>query len=138
MSRMMFSKTYQTFLHKFAEYKQEYGKVFLLFAYLFCVVSASTIGGTAADTLFLSRFDNSYLSLMYLPQALVMIMAGILFQRYSPKVRLESLMKILIPLISVLVLVSRFGVGLELRWVFPVIYIGYVNFDLAERGELAL
>jgi CRP-like cAMP-binding protein/ATP/ADP translocase len=129
MSRMMFSKTYQSFLHKFAEDKQEYGKVFLLFAYLFCVVSASTIGRTAADTLFLSRFDNSYLSLMYLPQALVMIMAGILFQRYSPKVRLESLMKILIPLISVLVLVSRFGVGLELRWVFPVIYIGYDVFN---------
>lgn len=129
MDRTMFSKTYQTFLHKFAEDKQEYGKVFLLFAYLFFVVSASTIGRTAADTLFLSRFDNSYLSLMYLPQALVMITAGILFQRYSPKVRLESLMKILIPLISVLVLVSRFGVGLELRWVFPVIYIGYDVFN---------
>ncbi len=129
MGSMMFSKTYQTFLYKFAEDKQEYRKVFLLFAYLFCVVSASTIGRTAADTLFLSRFDNSYLSLMYLPQALVMIMAGILFQRYSPKVRLESLMKIIIPLISLLVLVSRFGVGLELRWVFPVIYIGYDVFN---------
>ncbi|MEC0231228.1 Npt1/Npt2 family nucleotide transporter [Paenibacillus alba] len=123
------SQFYQTFLHKFAQDKKEYRKVFLLFAYLFFVVSASTIGRTAADTLFLSRFDNSYLSLMYLPQALVMITAGILFQRYSPKVRLDSLMKSLIPLISVLVLVSRLGVGLELRWVFPVIYIGYDVFN---------
>ncbi|GFZ81501.1 hypothetical protein GCM10008018_29050 [Paenibacillus marchantiophytorum] len=129
MNGVWSGKFYKTFLHKFTEDKVEYSKVFLLFAYLFCVVSASTIGRTAADTLFLSRFDNSYLSLMYLPQALVMITAGILFQRFSPKVRLESLMKTLIPLISALVLVSRFGVGLELRWVFPVIYIGYDVFN---------
>ncbi|WP_161406799.1 Npt1/Npt2 family nucleotide transporter [Paenibacillus silvestris] len=129
MTSKLSNKLYQSFIHKFAGDTKEYRKVFLLFGYLFCVVSASTIGRTAADTLFLSRFDNSYLSIMYLPQAIVMITAGILFQRYSPKVRLESLMKCLIPLISLLVLVSRFGVGLELRWVFPVIYIGYDVFN---------
>lgn len=129
MSSKLSNKLYQTFVHKFAGDTKEYRKIFLLFGYLFCVVSASTIGRTAADTLFLSRFDNSYLSIMYLPQAIVMITAGILFQRYSPKVRLESLMKCLIPLISLLVLVSRLGVGLELRWVFPVIYIGYDVFN---------
>lgn len=123
------SKTYRSFLDKITEDKKEYRKVFLLFAYLFFVVSASTIGRTAADTLFLSRFDNSYLSLMYLPQALVMITAGIVFQRFSPKVRLETLLKLMIPLISTFVLISRFGVGLELRWVFPVIYIGYDVFN---------
>lgn len=123
------SKKYQSFLDKFTEDKKEYRKVFLLFTYLFFVVSASTIGRTAADTLFLSRFDNSYLSLMYLPQALVMITAGIVFQRFSPKVRLETLLKLMIPLISTFVLISRFGVGLELRWVFPVIYIGYDVFN---------
>jgi CRP-like cAMP-binding protein/ATP/ADP translocase len=123
------SKTYQSFIDKFTEDRKEYRKVFLLFAYLFFVVSASTIGRTAADTLFLSRFDNSYLSLMYLPQALVMITAGILFQRFSPKVRLETLLKLMIPLISTFVLISRFGVGLELRWVFPVIYIVYDVFN---------
>ncbi|KRE73873.1 Npt1/Npt2 family nucleotide transporter [Paenibacillus sp. Soil750] len=123
------SKTYRSFLNKMTEDKKEYRKVFLLFAYLFFVVSASTIGRTAADTLFLSRFDNSYLSLMYLPQALVMITAGIVFQRFSPRVRLETLLKLMIPLISAFVLISRFGVGLELRWVFPVIYIGYDVFN---------
>jgi CRP-like cAMP-binding protein/ATP/ADP translocase/HEAT repeat protein len=123
------SKTYQSFLDKFTEDKKEYRKVFLLFAYLFFVVSASTIGRTAADTLFLSRFDNSYLSIMYLPQAIVMITAGIVFGRFSPKVRLETLLKLMIPLISAFVLISRFGVGLELRWVFPAIYIGYDVFN---------
>ncbi|MGG1518629.1 Npt1/Npt2 family nucleotide transporter [Paenibacillus oryzisoli] len=129
MSMVVKGKPFQAFLHKWSEDKKEYRKVFLLFAYLFCVVSASTIGRTAADTLFLSRFDNSYLSVMYLPQALVMITAGVLFQRFSPKVRLDTLIKVLIPLISALVLVSRLGVGMELRWVFPVMYIGYDVFN---------
>ncbi|MGG1553032.1 Npt1/Npt2 family nucleotide transporter [Paenibacillus ferrarius] len=129
MSTVVKGKAFQAFLHKWSEDKKEYRKVFLLFAYLFCVVSASTIGRTAADTLFLSRFDNSYLSVMYLPQAMVMITAGILFQRFSPKVRLDTLIKVLIPLISALVLVSRLGVGMELRWVFPVMYIGYDVFN---------
>ncbi len=107
----------------------ELRKALLLLAYLFFVTAASAIGRTAADTLFLSNFDNSALSAMYLPQALVMIAAGILFQRYVHKVRLHQLILALIPSISLLVLLSRIGVGLELRWVLPVIYIGYDVFN---------
>jgi CRP-like cAMP-binding protein/ATP/ADP translocase/HEAT repeat protein len=107
----------------------ELKKALLLLAYLFFVTAASAIGRTAADTLFLSNFDNSALSAMYLPQAIVMIVAGILFQRYVHKVRLHYLILALIPSISLLVLLSRIGVGLELRWVLPVIYIGYDVFN---------
>jgi CRP-like cAMP-binding protein/ATP/ADP translocase len=109
--------------------REEYLKVMLLFCYLFCVVSASTIGKTASETLFLSRFDNSSLSFMYLPQAVVMIISGILFQRYSPRVRLEHLIMMLIPVIVMVVFLSRIGVGLNVRWVFPAIYIGYDVFN---------
>lgn len=35
-------------------------RVIGLFFYMFCVVSASTVGRTAADTLLLSRFDASF------------------------------------------------------------------------------
>lgn len=67
---------------------------------------------------------------MYLPLAVVMIVAGLVFQRYSHRIRLERLILGLIPLAAALVLISRVGVGMELRWVFPVIYIGYdvINF----------
>ncbi|NHN32465.1 Npt1/Npt2 family nucleotide transporter [Paenibacillus agricola] len=116
-------------LEKLAEDREEYSKVLLLFGYLFCVVSASTIGRTAADTLFLSRFDASYLSTMYLPQAAAMIFVGFLFQRYSSKARLDRLILALIPIISLLVLISRLGVGSEMRWVFPVIYVVYDVFN---------
>lgn len=129
MSSIVSGKAFSQLVGRFAEDRTEYRKVLLLFGYLFCVVSASTIGRTAADTLFLSRFDNGYLSAMYLPQAAAMIVAGILFQKYASKVRLERLIIALIPLISALVLISRLGVGMELRWVFPVIYIGYDVFN---------
>ncbi|MCU6791625.1 cyclic nucleotide-binding domain-containing protein [Paenibacillus sp. WQ 127069] len=116
-------------INRFAEDREEYVKVFWLFGYLFCVVSASTMGRTAADTLFLSRFDASYLSTMYLPQAAAMILMGFIFQRYSSKFRLDRLILRLIPLISFLVLISRLGVGTEMRWVFPVIYVVYDVFN---------
>jgi CRP-like cAMP-binding protein/HEAT repeat protein len=112
------------------EGKQENARVFGLFFYLFCVVSASTIGRTAADTLFLSRFDVSQLSLMYLPQAASLILAGFLFQRYGSRIRLDRLIILLIPAVSLLVALSRVGVGLDLIWVYPMIYVGYdvINF----------
>lgn len=105
-------------------------KVIGLFFYLFCVVSASTVGRTAADTLFLSRFDASQLSLMYLPQAASLILVGFLFQRYGSRIRLDRLILMLIPLVSLLVALSRIGVGMDITWVYPVIYVGYdvINF----------
>jgi|GEM_PF-432208 len=109
--------------------RTEYSKALLLFGYLFCVASASTIGRTAADTLFLSKFSGSALSWMYLPQALTMIASGLLFQRFAPKVRLERLIETLIPAIALLACLSRIGVGLDLIWVFPVIYIGFDVFN---------
>ncbi|THF81747.1 Npt1/Npt2 family nucleotide transporter [Cohnella fermenti] len=112
-----------------AEDRAELVKAAYLFFYLFCVVAASTIGRTAADTLFLSRFDSSHLSMMYLPQAAAMILSGILFQRFGGKLRIDRLIVLLIPALSALVAVSRLGVAAELRWVFPVIYIAFDVFN---------
>ncbi|WP_159886033.1 Npt1/Npt2 family nucleotide transporter [Paenibacillus puerhi] len=126
---MLAERTIHKLFPTFQSDRDEYMKALLLFSYLFCVVSASTIGRTAADTLFLSRFDNSALSFMYLPQAVAMIMMGVIFQRYSPQIRLERLITTLIPVIALLVLLSRIGVGLDVRWVFPTMYIGYDVFN---------
>lgn len=107
----------------------EGARVRWLLFYLFCVVSASTVGRTAADTLFLSRFDSSQLSMMYLPQAASLIFIGFLFQRYGSRIRLDRLLLLLIPVVSSLVLLTRFGVGLDLRWVYPVMYVGFDVFN---------
>ena len=105
--------------------RQEYIKTFLLFSYLFCVVSASTIGRTAADTLFLSRFGPSQLSFMYLPQATALILVGYGYQRLSARFRTDRLLPVAILTISLLALGSRVLVGLGAKWVFPVIYVSY-------------
>ncbi|MBP3965425.1 Npt1/Npt2 family nucleotide transporter [Paenibacillus lignilyticus] len=118
----------QTF-RKFGEDKEEYTKVLFLFIYLFAVSSASTVGRTAADALFLSRFGASQLSFMYVPQSAALLLIGLLFQRFSPRFRMDHLLKLLIPLISGLVLLSRFGVGMDFSWVYPVIYVGYDVFN---------
>lgn len=107
----------------------EYAKVALLFLYFFCTVAASILGRTAADALFLSRFDNAALSGMYLPQAATMILTSLVFQRYAHRVRIERLLFGLLPTVAVLILVSRIGVGLELGWVFRTIYVGYDVFN---------
>lgn len=107
----------------------EYAKVALLFLYFFCTVAASILGRTAADALFLSRFDNAALSGMYLPQAATMILTSLVFQRYASRVRIERLLFGLLPTVAALILVSRIGVGLQLDWVFRTIYVGYDVFN---------
>ncbi|MFD0673799.1 Npt1/Npt2 family nucleotide transporter [Cohnella sp. GCM10027633] len=122
-------KTWRSMLGGFGEGGTDGARVRWLFAYLFCVVSASTVGRTAADTLFLSRFDASWLSKMYLPQAASLILVGFLFQKYGSRFRLDRLLLLLIPVISGGVVLSRMGVGLDLQWVYPVIYVGFDVFN---------
>ncbi|SEO35875.1 Npt1/Npt2 family nucleotide transporter [Paenibacillus sp. OV219] len=121
----MIAQTFQ----RFGEDKEEYSKVLFLVLYLFAITSASTIGRTAADALFLSHFGASQLSFMYVPQSAALILVGFLFQRISPRFRMDQLLYVLIPILSSLVLLSRLGVGLDFKWVYPVIYVGYDVFN---------
>lgn len=114
-----------SFMHKFTSDRLEHSKILLLFGYLFCVVSASTIGRTAADTLFLSRYDAAVLSYMYLPQAATLLFVGFIYQRICGLFRADQLVVGVICLVSLLTLGSRIFVGLDLGWIYPVIYIGY-------------
>ncbi|AZN39310.1 Npt1/Npt2 family nucleotide transporter [Paenibacillus albus] len=125
MKSGMIAQTFQ----RFGEDKEEYSKVLFLVLYLFAITSASTIGRTAADALFLSHFGASQLSFMYVPQSAALILVGFLFQRISPRFRMDQLLYVLIPALSSLVLLSRLGVGMDFKWVYPVIYVGYDVFN---------
>ncbi|QJD86067.1 Npt1/Npt2 family nucleotide transporter [Cohnella herbarum] len=105
--------------------RAEYTKIILLFGYLFFVVSASTLSRTAADTLFLSRFDASALSYMYLPQALTLLVSGFIYQKLCGRYRTDQLVVGVIAMASLLAITSRVAVGIGYDWVFPVIYVGY-------------
>lgn len=104
-------------------------KVSVLFLYLLFVSAGSTLGRTAADALFLSHFDSSWLSKMYLPQSAALILAGILFQRFGNRIRIDRLLYGLIPSIALLGMMSRVGVGMEQTWVLPVIYVAFDVFN---------
>jgi len=116
-------------LSRISEDKEEYRKVFVLFAYLLFVASASTVGRTAADALFLSQFDSSLLSKMYLPQSAALILVGIAFQKFGLRVRIDRFIYWLIPSLTLLVVLSRISVGMGLTAVIPVIYVAYDVFN---------
>ncbi|HZG87909.1 Npt1/Npt2 family nucleotide transporter [Paenibacillus sp.] len=127
--RTFAGKPLSTVMARISEDKEEYGKVGLLFIYLLFVSAASTVGRTAADALFLTYFDSSVLSKMYLPQAAALIATGMLFQRYGSRVRLDRLLYVLIPSLALAVLLTRAGIGLEVAWVLPFIYVAYDVFN---------
>jgi len=112
-------------LKSFAIDREESRKIFLLFGFLFCVVSASTIGRTVADTLFLSKFDSSALSYMYLPQAATLFTIGFIYQKVCGMLRTNQLVIGVILIASALTVLSRLLVGFGVEWIIPVIYIGY-------------
>jgi len=127
--KLLAGKTIESAFRQFSADKEEYRKVIVLFMYLLCAAAASTVGRTAADALFLSRFDSSLLAKMYLPQSAALILTGIVFQVFSSRIRIDRLIKWMIPSLALLVVLSRIGVGLQHNWIFPVIYVAYDVFN---------
>lgn len=125
LSRNRFGAVKQRFLDE----KEEYVKIILLFAYLFCVASASTVGRTAADTLFLTHFSASKLSLMYLPQAAILLLAGLVYQKLCKRIRIDLLCTIVTIGVGVLSLGSRLVAGLGLNWIYAVMYVAFDMFN---------
>ena len=125
MSGRSFGNPLDLISRQFQTDRAEYTKIAFLFGYLFFIVSASTIGRTAADTLFLSKYDTSVLSLMYLPQAVSLLLAGFAYQKLCRHFRTDQLVVGVIIFASFLAFTSRIVVGIGYNWIFTVIYIGY-------------
>lgn len=109
--------------------REEYAKIGLLFLYLFCAASASTIGRTAADTLFLSHFSPSQLSMMYLPQSLTLLLAGVLYQKVCKQVRIDQLCTFITLGTAGLSLGTRMLAELGYNELFMVTYVAYDLFN---------
>jgi len=125
MSRKSIVNPFTLLSRQFQSDRTEYSKIFYLFGYLFFIVAASTISRTAADTLFLSRYDASVLSYMYLPQAATLLLTGFIYQKLCGRFRTDQLVVRVIIIASMLALLSRLAVGIGFSWIFPVIYVGY-------------
>lgn len=125
MSKKSIVNPFTLLSRQFQSDRTEYSKIFYLFGYLFFIVAASTISRTAADTLFLSRYDASVLSYMYLPQAATLLLTGFIYQKLCERFRTDQLVVRVIIIASMLALLSRLAVGIGFSWIFPVIYVGY-------------
>ncbi|WP_135556760.1 Npt1/Npt2 family nucleotide transporter [Paenibacillus cymbidii] len=118
-----YSSLPERLLRKFAFDRNETVKAACLFGYLFFVTSASTVGRTAADTLFLSKYSSSALSFMYLPQSVVLLLTGLLFQRLSARIRLDRLVSAIVVAAAVISFALRLLVGFGAGAVVPVYYV---------------
>ncbi|WEK53538.1 MAG: Npt1/Npt2 family nucleotide transporter [Candidatus Cohnella colombiensis] len=125
MERRILKNPLTSIVRQLQSDRLEYSKVFFLFGYLFCVVSAATVGRTAADTLFLSAYDASVLSYMYLPQAIILILVGIVYQKLCSRFRTDVIVIAVIISAGLLALVSRLLIAIGINGILPFIYIGF-------------
>lgn len=110
------------------EEKGDNKKVVFLFLYFLLVAASSMVGRTAADAFFLSHFNTS-LSYMYLPVSVSLVLSGFIFQKIADRYKPRKLTCIFIPVIIVLILITRIIIGFGFSWIYPGIYIGYDVFN---------
>ncbi len=96
---------------------------------LFFVTATSTLGRTVADSLFLSHFSTSDLSKIYLPQAILLFLTALAYQKLSEKLRLDHLSYVLMGTAVFFSLVCFPIVQLQKLWIIPFIYISYDAFN---------
>ena len=109
--------------------KGEYGKTFLLFLYLFFMTAATIIGRTAADTLFLSKFDVTKLSYMYLAISISLSLFGLLYHRIVDRFRKDRLTYVVTSCLILIVLASRWALDIEMPLIYPLVYVGFEAFN---------
>ncbi len=109
--------------------KGEFAKAFLLFLYLFFMTAATIIGRTAADTMFLSKFDLSNLSYMYLAISISLSFFGIIYHRIVDRFRKDRLTYVVTTLLIALVIGSRLALDMDIPLIYPLIFVGYEVFN---------
>jgi CRP-like cAMP-binding protein/ATP/ADP translocase/HEAT repeat protein len=109
--------------------KSEYVKTFLLFLYLFFMTAATIIGRTAADTFFLSKFDVTKLSYMYLAISISLSLFGLLYHRIVDRFRKDRLTYFVTSCLILLVLVSRWALDAGVPLIYPMVYVGFEAFN---------
>src|SRR5574341_78976 len=96
----------------------------LLIGLMLCASAGSTIGSTSIDALFFARFGTEWLPYLYVALGLVTFINLMALSALLGRVRRERLY-LLVPLVLALLLVAgRVVVALNLRWFYPVLWLG--------------
>ncbi|HMV27273.1 MAG TPA: hypothetical protein PKA26_10370, partial [bacterium] len=109
--------------------REEYFKTGILFAYLFFMTAATIVGRTAADTLFLSRFDATKLSYMYLAISIALSICGVAFHAIVDRFRRDRLIYAVTGGMILAVGVTRIFVDSGWSLMYPMIYVGFEVFN---------
>ena len=94
--------------------------VLIFFTYFFFFGATLTVGKTARDTYFLSRFDTTYLPLMFIGVANAVALTVVIYNRLSKRISQIAL----IFLSGIFFALTLILLQLRLEgWVIPVLYI---------------
>lgn len=89
------------------------------------IMIASIIGASTADTLFLSHYDIAQLSYMYLYITVGVVLIGLVFQKVSESMRPDHLLYGVTLCVGLFILATRLLLGMDVAWVYPVMFVGY-------------
>jgi ATP/ADP translocase/HEAT repeat protein len=93
-----------------------------MFAYLAMAVGAFVTGRIARDTLFLSRYDVSYLPYMYAWVALGVALVSTLYSHFADRFRRDRLIQVVTLGLLIGVVSARFLLDATGDWFLPVLY----------------
>ena len=99
--------------------------VVLLTVFYTIIMMSSVIGSAAADTLFLSHYDMSKLSYMYLYITVAVVLVGVFFQKVSERVSPYHLLICSILGAGGFVLLTGVVLKTGVAWIYPVMFVGY-------------
>ncbi len=102
---------------------EEWDRTAGMFLYLMAAVGAFITGRITRDTLFLSRYDVSYLPYMYVWVALVMSALSYAYYRFADAFRRDRLILAVTSALLVGVLLARVMLSVAGAWFYPVLYV---------------
>ena len=101
----------------------EFGKTTGMFFYLMMAVGAFITGRITRDSLFLSRYDVSYLPYMYVWVAGVMVILGYAYSRVADRFRRDRLVMAVTTILLLLVCAARALLAFTGDWFYPILYV---------------
>jgi ATP/ADP translocase/HEAT repeat protein len=106
--------------------KGELGKTAGMFVYLLMAVGTFVTGRITRDTLFLSRYDITYLPYMYTWVAIAMIALAFAYSHFADRFRRDRLVLVVTSILLAGILAAHKIISLNTEWFLPVFYV-YVD-----------
>ncbi len=113
---------YGSLLHKLRIQPAEAGVALRLAGLLFFATSGAAIGSPGVEAMFFSRFGVEYLPQMYILLGLMIALASLAITALLERVDLTRLYVGMPLVMSVLLVISRLLVALDLRWFYAVLW----------------